>query len=64
MAPKTTQPPPPAAPGDLIDFYLRWPEFRMIAERLATKRVLSAQERQIMRWLVATMDRISVRDIE
>lgn len=64
MALKTTQPPPPAAPGDLIDFYLRWPEFRGIAERLAAKRALSAQERQVMRWLVAMMDRISVRDIE
>lgn len=64
MPMKSTRTQPPADPGDLIDFYLRWREFRDVAEGLAAKRALSAQERRVARWLIAMMDRISIRDLE
>jgi hypothetical protein len=54
----------PREPSDVIDFFLRWREFREIATTLETNQGLSAKEREVARWLVAVMDRISARDVQ
>lgn len=54
----------PREPSDVIDFFLRWREFREIATTLENKQGLSAKEREVARWLVAVMDRISARDVQ
>lgn len=54
----------PQAPADLIDFFLRWPEFRPMAERLAGKKGLSRQDRMVTEWLIALADSVSRRDVQ
>jgi hypothetical protein len=55
---------PPDEPRDLVEFFARWSEFRPIADRLAARSVLSAEERRLIQWLIVLTDRISSRDIE
>ena len=54
----------PREPSDVMDFFLRWREFRDVATTLQGKRGLNAKEREVARWLVAVMDRISARDMQ
>jgi hypothetical protein len=51
------------APRDLIDFYRRWPEFRLVVTRLTDRADLSASERQTIQWLILLADRISEHDL-
>ena len=53
----------PAMPGDLIDFYQRWADFRPGAASLANRSDLSALERQTVHWLIQLVDRISEHDV-
>jgi len=52
------------APRDLIDFYRRWPDFRLTATHLVDRPELSAQERQTVHWLILLVDRISEHDLQ
>jgi hypothetical protein len=59
-----TQPvPQPPPPRDLVDFYLRWPEFRAIAAHVAKRRCMSHAEREVLTWLVQLADRVGPRDL-
>jgi hypothetical protein len=52
------------APRDLIDFYHRWLEFRVVVTRLTDRADLSASERQTIHWLIQLADRISEHDLQ
>ena len=52
------------APRDLIDFYRRWPDFRLTVARLADRSDLSVLERQTIHWLILLVDRISEHDLQ
>lgn len=54
---------PPEPPRDLVDFHLRWEEFRPLADSAVACRALSREERDTIRWLVMLADRVSARDI-
>lgn len=53
----------PANPRDMIEFHLRWPEFRHLAISLENRPDLPENEREILRWLVALADRIGPKDL-
>ena len=53
-----------AAPLDLIDFYQRWPDFRLAAVCAAECPNLSAMERQTISWLIQLADRIGDHDLK
>jgi hypothetical protein len=46
---------------DVIDFHLRWPEFRN--EALDAAKVLSDPKREIISWLIALADRVGEADV-
>ncbi len=50
-------------PRDLVDFHLRWPEFRTLAARVAENKNLAASEREIVQWLLRLADRVGPRDL-
>jgi len=52
-----------APPRDLADFYLRWPEFRVVAAEIAERETLSATELEVMKWLLRLADRVGPRDL-
>jgi hypothetical protein len=54
----------PAPPRDLIDFHLRWQEFRAIAAGVAARGRLSEAEHEVIEWLVLLADRVGPRDLD
>lgn len=52
-----------APPRDLADFYLRWPEFRIVAAEIMERQALSVTEREVMMWLLRLADRVGPRDL-
>jgi hypothetical protein len=52
-----------APPRDLADFYLRWPEFRIVAAEITERETLSTTEREVMTWLLRLADRVGPRDL-
>lgn len=55
--------PPPIPPRDLIDFHLRWQEFRPIAKRIFELEELDAAARDTLMWLIALADRVNSADV-
>lgn len=55
--------PLPRLPRDLIDFHLRWHEFRPATERLMKLEGLDPRDREILRWLIALADRVNSDDV-
>ncbi len=53
----------PAPPRDLVDFHLRWQEFRPLMMALQAREELSPEEAATLGWLIALSDRISAHDI-
>lgn len=53
----------PDPPADLVDFHLRWREFRPFALGALTASDLTPLERATIRWLVTLSDRVSDDDI-
>jgi hypothetical protein len=53
--------PPPAR--DLIDFHLRWREFRPLALQVLSRRGLSLAERDTLQALVDLADRVRDNDL-
>lgn len=53
----------PAPPRDLVDFHLRWSEFRPLMVALQSREGLSAEEVETLGWLIALSDRVSAQDI-
>lgn len=53
-----------APPKDLIDFHIRWPEFRPVAKSVLNKPELSLEQKQIIGWLIALSDRVRQEDFE
>jgi hypothetical protein len=53
----------PRAPRDVLDFHLRWSEFRTLACSVAERSDLSEQERAVVRWLTELADRVGPRDL-
>lgn len=51
-----------APPRDLADFYLRWPEFRIVAAELSKCDLLNETEKDVLEWLVRLADRVGPRD--
>lgn len=49
---------------DVVDFHLRWREFRSIAVGAAGNTVLKPDERGVIEWLVALADRVGERDVQ
>jgi len=49
---------------DLVDFHLRWSEFRKTAEALAEKDSLSDVERETVNWLIRMADRVGLADLQ
>lgn len=54
---------PPSAPRDLVDFHLRWAEYRPQMIALQGLDGLSPQQVSTLGWLIALSDRISEQDI-
>jgi hypothetical protein len=50
-------------PRDLVEFHLRWREFRSLAIVTGERAELPEDEREVIRWLVMLADRIGQRDI-
>jgi hypothetical protein len=48
---------------DVADFHLRWQEFRPTVLSLAEKHDLTAEQRDILRWLIKLADRVGSRDV-
>ena len=55
--------PAPAPPRDLVDFHLRWAEYRPLMVALQGKEGLGAQQANTLGWLIALSDRVSALDI-
>ncbi|MGE7468548.1 hypothetical protein ACQKLX_03845 [Bosea sp. NPDC003192] len=53
----------PPAPRDVLDFHLRWSEFRTLACSLAERPELTEPERAVVRWLTELADRVGPRDL-
>lgn len=49
---------------DVVDFHLRWREFRSIAIAAAGNTALKPDERGVIEWLVALADRVGERDVQ
>lgn len=50
--------------ADLMDFHLRWAEFRQDALSVSKMSALSEQEKSTITWLIAMADRIGKADIK
>ena len=48
---------------DLVDFYLRWPEFRAVATNLQSRPELTDLERETIHWLAVLADKVGDRDL-
>lgn len=59
MLAKTTQSPI----EDLVDFYRQWPDLRPGAETLAARQDLTADEREILCWMIRIVDRVGPSDL-
>lgn len=59
----TSQPITGPGPRDLIEFHLRWPEFRHLAVSLGDRPGLPETEREIVRWLIVLADRVGPKDL-
>ncbi|ADZ68602.1 hypothetical protein [Polymorphum gilvum] len=53
----------PKPARDLIDFHLRWPEFRPLALALLDRPDTTAVEAETLRWLIALADRVGRDDL-
>ena len=53
----------PAPPRDLVDFHVRWREFRPLAESAAKNTCLRTEEISTLRWLILLADRVREQDI-
>jgi hypothetical protein len=53
----------PQPPRDLMDFHLRWLQFRPMALQIQAREALSGDESRLLGWLIALSDRISEQDI-
>lgn len=53
----------PAPPRDLVDFHLRWAEYRPAMVVLQSRQGLSPEEVNTLGWLIALSDRVSQQDI-
>ena len=53
----------PDSPRDLIEFHLRWREFRPLARQALESSALSSGERETLHWLIILADRVSAEDI-
>lgn len=49
--------------NDLMEFHLRWPEFRPVAHALLDHQQAESSEAETLKWLIALADRISEADI-
>lgn len=49
---------------DLMDFHLRWNDYRQQAMNVADKEHLTKTEKLTIEWLIAMADRISEDDVE
>ena len=54
----------PRPPSDLIDFYLRWKEFRPCMEELIDRNILTTTEKETIGWLMILAEKIGAQDIE
>lgn len=59
--PETYSIPEPAR--DLLDFHLRWPEFRPVAANLAQSEELSDIQRTTLKWLIELAERVGAQDV-
>lgn len=55
--------PAPVAPRDLVDFHLRWAEFRPLMVALQGQAGLDRAQAETLGWLIALSDRVSAQDI-
>ncbi|MGV8986564.1 MAG: hypothetical protein ACOH2H_09795 [Cypionkella sp.] len=55
---------PASSVRDVVDFHLRWSEFRPIAKALGRNPALSEAEADTLAWMVELLDRIGPRDVE
>ena len=53
----------PPEPSDLIDFHLRWRQFRPFALR-AMESISDQAEHQTIEWLITLADRVSQNDLD
>jgi len=51
-------------PEDLIDFHLRWTDFRNDALRVQDSKNLNIEEKEVIMWLISLADRISESDLD
>ena len=49
---------------DLMDFHLRWNDYRQQALNVACREQLTETEKLTIKWLIAMADRISEDDVE
>lgn len=49
--------------NDLMEFHLRWPEFRPVAHTILGHQEAASSEAETLKWLIALADRISDADI-
>ena len=47
---------------DLIDFHIRWPEFRPIAQSIVDIPELTSEQKDAVEWLIALSDRVRKED--
>lgn len=50
-------------PADLMDFHLRWPDFRSEALKVSEDQRLDVNARETIAWLVAMADRVGMGDL-
>ena len=50
-------------PRDLVDFHLRWHEFRPFATELAASTELTAEQKATVDWLIRLSDRVRQNDL-
>jgi hypothetical protein len=53
----------PAPPRDVVDFHLRWAEYRPLMVALQMREGLLPEEANTLGWLIALSDRVSAQDI-
>ena len=56
--------PKPTPIADLVDFYRLWPELRPQARALLDREDLTAQEREVLRWMIRVVDRVGPSDLD
>jgi hypothetical protein len=53
----------PSPPRDLVDFHLRWAEYRPLMVALQEQEGLSPGQSNTLGWLIALSDRVGALDI-